>query len=534
MAAALLMMVVGGLLLSAWVGLMSARAQQVVYMSDASKRRVSLLNSKMIGRQVVLQHGLQRDSSLQAGWERVLGMPDGSRWGGARSGTGWTALNVFGSLVDSASSTTVFPHNAVGYGRGDTFLSSQLLDAPTVMHQEMDPVSSYAFVKMSCPPLQGDLVSVYQKPSNKTGELDVHRDVASSFAGWVVDGRMVLKDPSSLFSASTPNPLQIPARVRSLYVPKEPVNRSILGTNSAGARLPPSNLAGVPSTIGSLPGVGANIWSGQLNVVRNNSHPENSLWHKMENEQVQGRGSYVTVDSVSFDMGIPDPPVRVEVQTVPTYPPPRWPSGYDPKWNVLFIDLGRADLPHVRVVAGSDPDRIHQVVFLGQAPLSPAYYDAALLPPVMVIIAPEPTANQSPAQDIRFVNANDRRWVLGLKGITENVEDQLSIYWEGSTVLESGSQNYLWRCILVNEYRTLFASVPQGRKVRFKGGLMTNWTFKRWKSQGTILRNEAVDGLTFVRDTDSQPEGASGPKFESLLPRDAWLESYFLPVTAGN
>lgn len=63
------------------------------------------------------------------------------------------------------------------------------------------------------------------------------------------------------------------------------------------------------------------------------------------------------------------------------------------------------------------------------------------------------------------------------------------------------------------------------RSVTWIGGMMTNWTVKRHISDGF-----AATRLTFVSDASVPITGTlSGPAYASLIPRDAWLESYFLP-----
>ena len=404
---------------------------------------------------------------------------------------------------------------------------------------------------MNCPPLRGDLFSVYRKPPGKGSNdvLDIYTLNAGHFGGWVVEGRMVIKNIASLFAPSTQSPLQIPARVRSLYIPEENANRTIIATSSSGVRVPPSNLAGIPMTVGTVDG--ADMWSDRLDVVRNEENPENSLWHFMDREKAAGRGDFVDVNSANFTLGGTDPPMWVEKQinapgpldppAAPdekiglTYPPANWPNGYARRWNVLFVRMDHPNLPHIRITAGVGVNRIHQVIFRGQAPLSTAFDNARLLPPVMVVIAKQAGQDLSPVQDIRFENVNNRRWVLGIKSgdITENLE----MGFEGTPVVEgsggSARNVFSWRCVLVNESRELFVSVRNGQNGRFVGGIMTDWIFKRRRSVSGFPRNEAVDGLVFRLDSDPEPAGAAGPKFSSLLPRDAWLETYFtLPSAA--
>jgi hypothetical protein len=544
MAAALMMMVVVGIMLSGWVAIMATRAQQVSYMEDAVKRRQSLANTKVISRQLLLERGFAVTSSVATGWTNLLQDDVGAMWGGGQVVAGWSG-NVFESAEDGASTAWMYPYNASGLTGGDAFISRRFTVGTAPMAGEMDALTSHHFLKMTCPPLRGDLFTVYKAPPMATAELDVYSNTPGAsgghFASWVVNGRMIIKDVASLFSLTTTNPLLIPARVNSLYVPRAPDGRFLVATNQAGQRMAPSNLAGVPMTVGSLPAGGGEFWDDELNVVNNPANPANSLWHFMEREQTAGRRGFVTIDSANYSHGGADPPVWIQKQVNPpnptdplavptaadeveglTYPPPRWPSGYPRQWRVLFVKLDHPGLPHLRIVSGID-----QIVFLGQAPLSAEFTAAGLLSPVMVALV-SPSAGQG-VRDVRFQDVNNRRWVLGTKS---EITTDLELYWEGATVLATSPAGgsvavQPWRCIFVNEFRTVYTNIYPDRQVRFRGGVMTNWVFKRRKSSAGDLRNMAVEALTFERDADPDPTGAVGPKFTSLLPRDAWLETYF-------
>jgi hypothetical protein len=80
MAAALMMLVVLGVLMSSWVTLLGARANQVVLLDDVIKRRQALMNSKMLGKQLMFQNGYEGDKVFprrcDMDWD-----PDGSSWG---------------------------------------------------------------------------------------------------------------------------------------------------------------------------------------------------------------------------------------------------------------------------------------------------------------------------------------------------------------------------------------------------------------------------------------------------------------------
>ncbi|MBL9179770.1 MAG: hypothetical protein JNM65_17035, partial [Verrucomicrobiaceae bacterium] len=89
--------------------------------------------------------------------------------------------------------------------------------------------------------------------------------------------------------------------------------------------------------------------------------------------------------------------------------------------------------------------------------------------------------------------------------------------------------DFRWRCVLVNEYQSIMFNMPTAltQGIRWIGGVMTNWTLKRRAPGGTNPGR-----LTFTSDSDPAVPAAAntGPAFATFLPRDAWLESYFLPA----
>ena len=140
----------------------------------------------------------------------------------------------------------------------------------------------------------------------------------------------------------------------------------------------------------------------------------------------------------------------------------------------------------------------------------------------------------SPVQDIRFEHQNNRRWVLGVKAGA--VADRLELNWEGSWAMEGTPpvKTNRWRLMLVNEGREVYLNIKPSMNVKITGGVMTNWLFKRRRSSTGAPRNMSLDALAFEAETNPEPGGATGPKFASLLPKDAWLESYMTMPLAGS
>ena len=305
--------------------------------------------------------------------------------------------------------------------------------------------------------------------------------------------------------------------IRTQYALYERLAKSIIGTNGNGSsivKLLPSNLPCVPSTTGPVSATpAADRFKGYLNVVQNPQNPDNSLWHFMDRERTAGRSDYRTIDV--FTPGVSTTgDYWLEEQKDPTYKPPMWPSGYPASGlRVLFIKLDSPFLANMRIHGV-----VHQIVFKGQT--SAAAFDAAgtLAPRIFTLL---PMGDSGPSvRDIRFEGDNNRRIVIGARHWNAA---PLDLSWVGSPI----TGDFRWRTVFVNEYHTVIMNMPSSvtQNVRWHGGVMTNWTFKR-RAAGGNNRSR----LTFLAD-GALPSGTpAGPAFASILPRDAWLESYFLPV----
>lgn len=516
MAAALLLMVVGGMFLSSWVSLVSSRGAQVAWLDAGAQRRLAVESSRAFAWQCAMENAFEPGASMASGRSGVLG----ANLGGIQSHDGWTALNIYASTGTPETMGTVFPFNYTGMRPMTSYLATERLRRPASL-TGVDDFNAYLFLKSYSPVLSGDLFTIYRKPTSAGTQIDVSADTPDNVALWVVDGRTVVRDPSSLFSKTTPSPLQLPFYTKSLYIQShDSYNaRAIYGTTTtstgAVARLLPSNLAVVPASSGPVSDSDnlKDRFSGQLNMVNNPENPDNSLWHIMEREKAAGRADYRTID-VFVEGAATNGSYSMAEQKDPQYKPPMWPSGYPASGlRVLYVNLGNGGLPNLRIHGV-----VHQVVFRGQS--TPAAFEAAgALPPALFTLVPMGDSGLS-VRDIRFEGDNNRRIAIGARNWNAA---PLDITWEGSP-LES---DFRWRTVLINEYHTVIVNLPVGlsRRVRWLGGVMTNWTFKRRRAGGIN-----AERLVFTRDDSLSTLTPSGVPFAYVLPRDAWLESYFFPV----
>lgn len=509
---ALLMTIVAGLFLAASVSVMSTRAAQSGYMELAMKRRLSLENSKAFNQQFMLERTFNVGSTVAAS---QTGLFSGD-WGGVDTATGWSNLHVFASTTYPGTLSTVYPYNYTGFRPASSYLDTKKTVRPAAL-TEVDPFTAWAFLKTTTPGLGGDPLTVYRKPTSAPDQIELADK--SNGLSLRVNGRIVIRDPESFFAPSTPNPYELPIRAKSLYIQKHSTTRKLFCKNYDGSEdLAPSNLPAALSTSGPTPetATAADLYDGSLNVINNPSNTDNSLWHFMDREKTAGTGDYVTISS-NAPAGVPtDPWYVVRYDTTdrahdPPYPPPAYPSGYGASYNVLYINLDHASLTHMRIYGVVD-----QIVLMGQT--GAAYTSAATLPPVMITAVPNGLSPNS-FINLQCVNENNRRFVFGVQ---DNNHATLDMYWTGSSASPTSIR---WRMMLINEYRTIWANLPSSvtKSVTITGGVMTNWSFKR-RGSGSPNR------LTLAPDTIPQPAGASGPVFSSLLPRDGWMENYFLPT----
>lgn len=536
MAAALMLMIVGGLFMAGWVTLMSTRATQVSWLEKVGKRRAGLETARLLNWQFMSWLGFEPNNSAAANQGANLGVGEGK----FNTDNGWTAMNVYTSANTAGGMTTVFPYNATGLRPGSSYVSTRKLirgaDQSNVPNEvfDIDNYNGWQFLKSMPPVLNGDIFCIYRKPEGESTELDVHTSTSNSadsgstghHAIWTVEGRTVVRHPPSFFVSSTPSPLRLPFYTRSLYIQShtaaEPPNLpyATYGTDLGGAPLLPSNLAAVPSTTGPIGGATDQKHQGYLKVVRNDDNPDNSLWHFQNREALAGRTQTVTIDVAGGTNSATEAYWMVE-QDTPTYKPPGWPSGFaSGKFRVLFIKLDSQYLKNMRIYGVVD-----QIVFVGQANAAAFASASSMKPVIITIIRDKPSIY---TKDIRFERENNRRYVLAFQNtLTPRYEvPKVTFSWDSSPI--SGTQ-FRWRCVLVNEYHNIRFNLPATltQSVRWIGGVMTNWSVKREASSGTNPSR-----LIFSGDNDSTVPASTntGPAFATFLPRDAWLESYFLPV----
>jgi len=510
MAAAVLLMLLSGLFLAGWVTVMSTRAIQVSWLEDAVLRRIALENSRAMAWQTTMSHGFTPDAELDGKTALLLG----GKQGGLSTDNGWKALNLYTLLDTPESLKTYFPYNHTGFRPGGSYMGREKFLKPVSL-LGLDSYFAHLFLKSQCPVLNGDLFTVYRKPDNFSGELNIY----SNGAPFQVYGRVVIRHPPSLFVKTT-SQVTVPIQSKSLYIQSHDSNSRypIIGTDLNGKELSPSNMPVVPSSTGPNSKDDPKLFDGYLNVIRNQDYPDNSLWDIAET------GKYTDIEVFQKSLSDKEPWYMVQYNPgeTPRVLPPAYPSGYDNVLKTLYVNLADPLLTHLRIVNnGSVAD---QIVFVGQT--DPATYEAAgALSPVIVILV---NGKSKWTKNIAFEHENNRRLIIAVKdelslGEKRGEARQLDFNWAGKSIFGDGVR---WRMTLINEGHFISLKPHENTflSLTWIGGVMTNWSFLRDIKKGT-----RPEGVIFKSDSSVPTLPVVGASYASLLPRDVWLESYFLP-----
>lgn len=511
MGAALLLMLVTGLFLAGWVTIMSTRSIQVSWLEDALQRRIALENSRLLSWQTIMEKAFGSTNDL-AGVSTLL--MEGKQ-GGLSTNGGWKNLNLYELINDVDRLDTVFPYNASGLRPGGSYVQRETFLKPAAL-AGLDSFFAYNFLKSHCPILNGDLITVYKKPANFAGELNIHNNAAA----FQVDGRIVIRHPPSLFVQTT-SKITLPMLSRSVYIQSyDSASRfPIVGTGLDGKVLLPSNMPVAPSSTGPQDKDNAALFEGGLNVVHNQDYPDNSLWSMAPN------GQYEDIEVFTKKNGPEDPWYMIQYtgNQEPRILPPGYPSGYDNLFRTLYINVANPNLKHLRVI--NNGSVMDQIVFVGQT--NAASYEAAgALSPVIVILE---NGSSKWTKNIAFEHENNRRIIIGVKddyALTSKKSiqpRQVDLSWTGDPIL---GRELRWRMTMINEGHAVFVGLHKNAitDIRWIGGVMTNWSF--WRDVNTGPRSER---LVFQSDNAVPTLPVVGSSYASLLPRDAWLETFFLP-----
>jgi hypothetical protein len=508
---ALVMTMLGGIIMASWVTLGFARSMQASNAEAAMKRRLSLGNSKALTRQFGYEQLLQSGNSMNGNLSDSLGA---GAWGSMNTGLGFLDTQPFSDYPATSYplvgySDTLFPFNHTGLRGGPSFISPHVLVRDPA-DDSIDPYNHYVFVKSASPLAGGDALTYYQKATNQTLEIQSSGNIQ-------VLGRLVVRDPRSFFpepQADRSQKIRIATRCRYFYIQKHDELNLMTGTSLSNGEITSSNQAAMPSTNGFTDSVDMpNAFRGQLNVINNPGNPKNSLYHRQQEEFDSGTTALLTLNSPLAYGTAADPVQVIQYESnVGTQPlievrPPGWPSGYG-DWSIAYIRPGHASLPNVRITSA-----INQVVFEGQT--SSSAYNAAASMAARIVLLDGGVAGSASGfpRYVHFTRENARNLILGIKHAEAAPID---FKWVGpATPAVPNALTLDWRLYLVNENRPIEIYMPSGTlRVAITGGIMTNWSF---------IREDAGASDMFT----ISPVWNPSYRVASILPRDAWLESYF-------
>jgi hypothetical protein len=294
---------------------------------------------------------------------------------------------------------------------------------------------------------------------------------------------------------------------RCLNMVKNGTN-TVSSTGSGLVAMLPQNFPCRVSTTAGYGGTGTPtaITDGTLNLIDNADFTPGSVRHIMEAAGSSGwltcsdAGASATNIRTTANSGDASSDTQVKMEKDPVYDPPTTaPYGYAKSGdlNVLYVRLKNSTLKHLRITSG-----VEQVVLNGQTTAAD-FTAAGTLPPVIIWL------EQADCRDIRFVGENNRRLIL-VTG--EGTGATLFCGFHGNSII--GGSSVRWRIQWINEFRSLYFNPATGLGITMTGGLRTDWAVYTTDGSSTVR-------LTLERETNP---GA----LETMLPRDGWLEPYFL------
>ncbi|MEN3944128.1 hypothetical protein WJU23_22690 [Prosthecobacter sp. SYSU 5D2] len=509
MGVALLMMLCSGLFLASWVTIISTRAIQVSWLESAVQRRISLENSRLLSWQTAMNQGFDPETDLAAKSALLLG----GNGGGIDTAGGWKDLGLYSVL----GTDRVTPYNQTGLRPGGSyFLPLKFLRPSMPTGVALDPFTAHLLLKSHCPVLNGDLVVVYRKPDKYPDNeiLDVHRTTAP----YRVEGRVVVRHPPSLFARGS-GAVTLPMQSKAVYIQSYDAAGSypIRGTGLENEKLIPSNLSAVPSSSGPDSSTDGRLFDGYLNVINNEANPENSLM-AMPLEKYDLLSVYDETKVISGCR-------LAEFYDTPDVPPPDYANGgYPVPFRTLYINV--AGLKKHLFIDSRLGSIVNQIVIEGQNTVD-QYEKAGQQSPVIVTFL---QGTSQPLRNIAFKNENNRPLILGIQKFSSLNTNSLKFdktemifTWTGDPLT---GRELRWRMTLINEGQNIRLRLHDNSAydITWIGGVMTNWTFIRDRNTGP-----RAERLTFKSDKAVPTKAETSPTYESLLPRDAWLETFFLP-----
>lgn len=497
----LMLTIVGGIGVTAWMYLIAARLIQVDRMNDSVSRRIVQANSGAINQQYAMTFAY-RDSVTQPQVASLLS----NSWGGVIE-NGFISLQAFRSpYTYSYPPAYSYAFNNIRYqptGDGSVYYTRV---TATTDGSQSEALSYYNFLKSYPRSLLGDLLYVHTKPSGVSGSAYITKNL-------YVNGRVLMYSSSADISGVDAD---------------ECLNLTKTGTsttlNSSGSSaLLPQNYPSVPIfSQGSVSTSSGAVLDGSLNLCNNANFTPSSIYHIMrtlspgyyimttastpstmtsganlENDRSGGvSGTTKNGGSASSDIWVKTDDRNPPIPNTSTFTPPTT-SPYGYTWtdgnSAVAILLKSASLYHVHLQTGAT-----MLVLQGQTTTAD-YTAASTLPPLVILVEPG-------IKDIRFVGENSRPLILALGNGSGGTT---FMSWSGTSTATGGGP-LRWKLNLINQYNDLWFDPPSGNNVTLFGSIRTNWNINCTDSTTT-------NRFTLMRDT-------TPGSLVTALPRDAWFE----------
>ena len=511
----IMLIMVTTIMSTAALSLLGARLQQSERLGVGIQRHVSWRNTKAINQQYAYTWAM-RDAVSRTLSTATLTATTGyvtpqREWGGQDADL-ISNLSAFRSTTRPSNlSTVTYPYNNirnVPTVDNGVYFSRTTADSDATQSEH---IFFYNFLKTYPTTLLGDLLLVHKRPSGASGSYELSDNLR-------VDGRVVIWDANAI----TEN-----VRAQSCFCAHPTAARTT--KNSGGsALLMPENDRATPNATAGYGGSSQPyaVADGTLRMVDNADFPAGSIRHIVEASgsytqhtgPVLGSGVTGLIGSllggiVDLSAILPtsaDPVIISRTtlnklllpsaagSTISQLLPPL--SGSTSLLNIGVIIAHHPNLPNLRMTGNLD-----LVIILGEI-LPLGITNTGNLPPRIIWV----DQNSKPRHVI-FVGESDRKLVF----VTGRGNGQDTyVGFLGVTQLLLGGP-LRWRLQWINEFtRMNVVPPPIFSYLECTGSIRTDWTFACTDSGNS-------DKLVLRRDTN--PSG-----LESLMPRDGWLEPYFL------
>lgn len=496
MLAVIIFIMIGGIAMSAVIVLLGARLQQSELLGIGVQRHIAWGNTKAVNQQYAYTWAMRDNVTRSLSTGTVTGagyvIPTQTSWGGVDADV-FTSLSAFRSTVRPSSTTTAsYPFNNIQNlptSDNGVYFTRTTADSDS---SQTEHLAFYNYLKTYPTPLLGDLLIVHKKPSGASGAYHLNDNLQ-------VDGRVVIWDETAE---------SINVRAQAC------LNMTKTGTNTvrdtSSATLLPQNFGARTTATAGTGGTSSPsaVTNGTLQLINNTDFTPGSVRHIMEATGTAGTtwlncstGTATSTNiNTTSNSGNSTSDTQVKLESTVTYAlPTTSPYGYTKSGNlnVLIVRLKNSTLKHLRITSG-----VEQLVLEGQT-TSTDYTNAGNLGPVIIWL------EQADCRDIRFVGENNRRLILATG---EGTGATLYAGFHGNSII--GGSALRWRMQWINEYRAVYLNTPTGLGAIITGGIRTDWGIYSTDT-GSSIR------VTLQRET-------SPGALETMLPRDGWLEPYFL------